>query len=966
MTTVIVQPGTVQILCGLYRVDVHTDSIIPSAPIPLHGVHVEANVVDMVTEVTLTQQYSNYESVPIEARYVFPLDEGAAVCEFEAEIDGQLVSGVVKEKEEARREYTEAVARGDGAYLLEQARADIFSIKVGNLPPGKTCAIRITYIVALKVEGDAVRFLLPTTVAPRYTPYRDTQEAVPSTGVISHFNYWGLGRAPYGLSLNVNCEMRSPITKASSPTHGIAVTQNSATPQRAQIALAAGLTALDRDLIVLVETQTPHEPRLCLETDPEANGSRAMMLTLVPHFELDDIKCEVIFVVDRSGSMGGSQILQARNALTLFLKSLPTNSRFNIVGFGDSYQTLFPEAVGYSQANLNTALKHVSTMDANLGGTELLAPLRAIERMKTRADFPRQVFVLTDGQVSNTDQVIAQVNSDSKNARYFALGIGSGVSHHLVEGIARAGKGNAQFVVDGERMETKVMRQLKDAIQPSLTDVRVNWGLDEIPAAVVEPPKVKSLLGYKKPEPAERPFRQAPFTVPPVFDGSRFLIFAFLKPGVPAPKQVTIHAISPDGPLEVALDVKEEETLEGNTIHRMAARTMIRDLEEGTSFMHQSTGGYKRATDDAIKKEIVRLGTTYSLASRHTSFIAIEKRPNQPQFQSSWFGESYIVPKPQPVVRNTPTLSPASSISAPLGGRGGYGGGAPRMRSAAPPTSTSSNSGFFGQVTGAIGSMFGSSPAPPPPAPGGAAPMQAQAQRLSYASAPSAAPSPMAYESYSADKRKKSRSSSGSNAMLDGAVAKPAMAMPSMSFARSSAAAAAAPMPRKEKEMKLSRASSDDDEEEAEGFGLFADDSVNECMMAAELGQERLDLQPQSLFMAQQQSRPAGRAADPSQTLQTIVNLQLIDGAFEPTQALATALGVAPGLFQTLAASLGVSAGVVAAALALAYLQTKLSQFAEDWEMIANKANSWLKKTLKAESSPRSPADLVREVTASL
>ena len=172
-------------------------------------------------------------------------------------------------------------------------------------------------------------------------------------------------------------------------------------------------------------------------------------------------------------------------------------------------------------------------------------------------------------------------------------------------GIARAGKGTAQFV-SATDIGAKVMKQLKEAIQPALQDVRVDWGGIQKGKSVVSPPApapapaaptgqiVGSLMGYLDP-PAQKPKAppepkaevfQAPYVVPPVFDSQHFLIYGMFSENKP-PSSVKISARSPDGPLEVELPVDGEKITTGKLLHTLAARAMIRDLEEGTSWMSE-------------------------------------------------------------------------------------------------------------------------------------------------------------------------------------------------------------------------------------------------------------------------------------------------------------------------------------------------------------------------------------------
>src|SRR5262245_57891856 len=143
------------------------------APVALAGVAIAADVRGFCAKVTVAQRYVNREAQPIEAVYVFPLDEAAAVCGFEAVIDGTLVVGEVKARDEAFRIYDDAMEAGHGAYLLDEERPDVFQASVGNLPPGKEALLKITYVTELDVDNGSLRFVIPTTVSPRYAPQVD-------------------------------------------------------------------------------------------------------------------------------------------------------------------------------------------------------------------------------------------------------------------------------------------------------------------------------------------------------------------------------------------------------------------------------------------------------------------------------------------------------------------------------------------------------------------------------------------------------------------------------------------------------------------------------------------------------------------------------------------------------------------------------------------------------------------------
>jgi Ca-activated chloride channel family protein len=300
--------------------------------------------------------------------------------------------------------------------------------------------------------------------------------------------------------------------------------------------------------------------------------------------------------------MQGASIDEAKNALQLCLRSLRPGCTFNVVGFGSRYQSLFPKSRAYDDASLAEAAKHVRELDADLGGTEILPALEHVLAAKPLEGLPRQVFVLTDGEVSNTDEVIALGRQHAGHARIFTFGIGAGASHHLVKGLARAGEGEAEFIAPGERIEAKVLRQLSRALAPALSDVQVDWaGLDAT---------------------------QAPHEVPPVFADGRVLLFGQLAKLESA--SVTLRAVAKDGPVSFAVPVDPQAAAEGTLVGTLWARRTIRDLEEGRSDLHPRRGSKQARAlglkDERVKAEIVSLGTAWSLVSRHTSFVAVEER----------------------------------------------------------------------------------------------------------------------------------------------------------------------------------------------------------------------------------------------------------------------------------------------------------------------------------------------------
>jgi len=560
--------------------------------VPLTGVRIRVEGCGAAARVTVAQRYVNTEKKPIEAVYSFPLEESSAVCGFTVETGGRLIVGKVEEKEKAFEKYDDAMADGHGAFLVDQDRPNIFTASVGNLKPGQEATISLSYAAELEQHGDSVRVMIPTTISPRYTPQSELLKMDPAE--IDHITPpTVLGPVSYGLLFELSYQAPQGVKSVNCPSHPAQVELDG---NIARVSLMGENVQLDRDVVVNITLARPHEAGSIVARD--GDGMRAVMLNFYP----DLIKgargpAEFIFIVDRSGSMQGESITQALNALRLALRSMDEGDRFNVVGFGDHTEKLYPEPVVYSQKTLDDATRKLSTWDANLGGTELLQPLRLVLEQSGAAKLPRQIMLLTDGQVGNEAQCIELAGKHAGTARIFTFGIGHGASEHLVRGLARASGGQAEFIQPNERIEPKVMRQFARAASPYLKNVRVDWG------------SLQTDLS-------------APDVLPPLFNGDRLTLYGRVIGGRAG--EVAILADGPDGAIRVPLNVDLERVVDAPAVPVLMARRAIQELEEGRGASRGSNQSDRK--QKAVQSRVLELALRYQLMSSQTSFIAIEER----------------------------------------------------------------------------------------------------------------------------------------------------------------------------------------------------------------------------------------------------------------------------------------------------------------------------------------------------
>ncbi|XP_066523326.1 von Willebrand factor A domain-containing protein 5A-like isoform X3 [Hoplias malabaricus] len=545
--------------------------------------------------------------------FVFPMPADASVCHFSAKIADKEIVAKVKEREEAREEYDDAIASGDQAFLLEESEesVDVFRLSVGSLPPGQSAAVTFVYVTELSVQADdALRFCLPAVLNPRYTP--------PGTGggIVSEITSTP-SDIPYSLSLTVHVSSPNPISKVESkcPLEPLQFLNTDHTI--AKVSLSAG-HKFDRDVELFLHYLNTHQPTAIVEAgDLTAQtgtlmGDLVVMLSLYPEFPealMSSVlsRGEFVFVMDRSGSMdcpmhhgdhAQMRIESARDTLLLLLKSLPLGCYFNIYGFGSEYESFFPNSVEYTQETMEQAVNRVKEMGADMGGTEILQPLKHVYSQKCIPNHPRQVFIFTDGEVWNTKEIFSLMRENADSHRCFTFGIGEGASTALITGMAREGGGHAQFITGTDRMQPKVMQSLRYALQPAVVDITEEWTVPEGMSTTRLSPPINVL-----------------------FQGQRALIYAQLKGKIPSSDSqgsVTVKYRLADQEVtnKLGFSLKPAENT-GLSIHRLAARALIRSLER-----EEQTEGVEK---EALKARVVELSVEAGMSSSHTAFIAVQK-----------------------------------------------------------------------------------------------------------------------------------------------------------------------------------------------------------------------------------------------------------------------------------------------------------------------------------------------------
>jgi len=559
--------------------------------IPLKGVVVQGYIIGRSARVSLSQHFKNEESKALEAVYKFPLPENSSICGFRAEIDDKIIQGKVEERDQAFKIYDEALSRGDGGYLLDEERPNIFTLSVGNLKPGSSVTIHVDYVTLLDSYDSEVRFFLPTTISPRYIPFGMKDESgIPVDDIVNPpitlQNF-------YGMKISLDIQGRENIRSLESPSHPIS---NTFTDDSISVDLTSDTTGMDRDFILNIQYRDDFETKgyLC-----QADDEHFIQLDFSPNLAESDRSessdQEIVFILDCSGSMQGSSIQEAKHALTILLRALEPGTRFNIYRFGSTFTSLFKSSEVYNSESLEIALRYVNGAEADLGGTEILSPLKAIQKNLT-GDHVTNVVLLTDGEVGNEQQVIELVRSNKNKMRMFPVGIGFGPNEYFIKQLARSTGGASEMVAPNERIESKVLKLFsKISLSDTLQNLEINWNTDVLTCSI----------------PAN------------IYRGETASIIAKLTNKSKIPETVTI--LGTIGKKKYEWEVSVNKTvINNNPVPQLWARNKIQDLEGSEGYSSGSRQLLRKQTK--VKQDIINISKRYGIISRETSFVAEETR----------------------------------------------------------------------------------------------------------------------------------------------------------------------------------------------------------------------------------------------------------------------------------------------------------------------------------------------------
>jgi Ca-activated chloride channel family protein len=563
---------------------------------------VAIQVSGLVARTRVTQVFHNPGGDFVEGIYVFPLPEKAAVDRLAMQIGDRRIEGRIQEKEEARRTYEKAKVEGRKAALVEQQRPNLFTNSVAHIGPNDMVRISIEYQQTLAYENGEYRLRFPLAVTPRYVPASTTppSEGVPEAGKAAEDSLaphpaYDCGGAVNPVDIVVAIDAGVPLARVESSYHETWIEKQAG--GRAMVSFAREQEEADRDFELVWSVAPGQAPQAALFTESVAGAEYALLMVNPPQPSasekalLDRFPREIVLIVDTSGSMAGVSIEQAKAALFHALDTLTPRDRFNVVEFNSILRPLFGDALPATPGNVQHAKSWVKALRAS-GGTEMAPALSYALDGRETPGYLRQVIFMTDGGVSNEDELFKLIAARLGHSRLFTIGIGSAPNSHFMTKAAQFGRGTFTYIGDVREVQEKMSALFAKIEAPVLKDVAIRWS-DGTPVETFPP------------------------RVPDLYLGEPIVVSAAVTRT--ASRTIIVSGVRGNQPWSVALTPSAGSDASG--VGALWARAKIAALMDALR-----TGG----DASEVRTQVVKVAIEHHLVSTYTSLVAVDVTPTGP------------------------------------------------------------------------------------------------------------------------------------------------------------------------------------------------------------------------------------------------------------------------------------------------------------------------------------------------
>lgn len=553
--------------------------------LPLKATTAQVAIAGVVADVRVTQVYRNTGTKALEAIYLFPGSTRAAVHGLTMTLGARVLKAQIRERGQARADYEQARQQGRSASLLEQHRPNVFQMNVANILPGDEIRVELAYTELLVPTEGTYSFVYPTVVGPRYAGRAGTASSTGEAWVANPYTHAGEKPAAT-FHLEVKLAAGLPIARMGCDTHktSIAFDGKADATLRLDPSEAQGG---NRDVIVQYQLAGA-AVQSGLLLDPDREGGTFLLMAQPPKRvrPADLPPREFVFIMDISGSQMGFPIQVSKELMKEMIQGLRPQDLFNVMVFEGSSALWSPASQPATPEAVAQALAFVRSQNGG-GGTELGSALRRALGLPRVPGISRTFVVSTDGYISADRHTFDLIRTNLGSANLFAFGIGTSVNRHLIEGMARAGQGEAFVITRPDQAAAEAERFRAYVSSPVLTNLKLTTSGFQLQD--LEPLQLPDVL-------ADRPV---------ICLGH----YAGLAKGT-----VTLSGLTGSGPWSQTFQVGQVKGRSPGTLGRLWARQRIQRLSDDDQF----------GQDADRRAEVLRLGLAHSLLTAHTSFVAVD------------------------------------------------------------------------------------------------------------------------------------------------------------------------------------------------------------------------------------------------------------------------------------------------------------------------------------------------------
>lgn len=542
---------------------------------------VQARLVDQVAQVQVSQTFTNTGSRQLEVSFLFPLPYEGAIEQMTLLVDGKEYPARLLKAEEARKLYEDIVRKNRDPALLQWMGTGLFKTSVFPVPAGQSRTVSLRYSQLCRKRQGLTDFLFPLSTA------KYTSDAVEKIGI------------------RVTIESQEAIKNVYSPTHAVKIQRPD--DQHATVSFAAEREIPSTDFRLFYDTGSGTVSTRMLSYRPaQASDDGYFLLLATPQIKARDEKPQaktVVFVVDRSGSMSGKKIEQARGAARFILENLRQGDLFNIIAYDSQVESFRPELQKYDDQTRKAALGFIEGLYAG-GSTNINGALTAALSQFQDSSRPSYALFLTDGLpttgVTNEAEILKNAQQANRvRARVFAFGVGYDVNSKLLDRLVRDNYGQSEYVRPNEDIEDRVSRLYRQIESPVMTDVQLEFTFDET-----------------RPEEGKAINRVYPKEAFDLFAGEQLVVVGRYKKFGRAKVVVSGKVSGQRETLDFPADFVEKSNDDTYAfVEKLWAVRRVGEILDELDL---------KGKNDELIKELVELSTRHGILTPYTSFLADE------------------------------------------------------------------------------------------------------------------------------------------------------------------------------------------------------------------------------------------------------------------------------------------------------------------------------------------------------